>query len=313
MPGSPTVAPLGDYGCLEETVVLEYDIITSTILSQAIANYQSSNPNTSLNTVSTYWKLKLTLDGVTITSPTNFFVGNGTNGGLGESFPSDSVVDAAVNTFFTSPSVINALTTEFYNATPDTVNNKIYLTTTNCQQADLQVANLDIDLLVSALSNTADGGVYWVKLEFNSPNTGQLHYLIFRRTSLSTVNAGLTAFSPFGTSGTVFNAITPGLSRTTTVPSKWRLGGTFRGQLNGGTYNGTYIYFTIEKSDAINSNYPANLGWTFTTVNNVVGQPVPNPALVGLTGDVDVFYSTDPSTTSVNNVNWSPNPSNIII
>jgi len=128
------------------------------------------------------------------------------------------------------------------------------------------------------------------------------------------VNAGTTAFSTYTTNGNVYIGTSiAGLSRTTTTPSKWRLGGTFQGQLNGGTYNGTYIYFTIEKSDATNSNYPTNAGWTFTTVNNVAGQPVPNSALVGLTGDVDVFYSTQPSGTATGSLQWSPNASNITI
>jgi hypothetical protein len=322
VPGSPTVAPLGDYGCLEETVVLEYGIITASILSQAIANYQLTNPNTNLNTVSTYWKLKLTLDEITITSPTNFFVGNGTNGGVDESFPSDSVVDAAVNTFFTNNSVINALTTEFYNATPDTANNKIYLTTTNCQQADLQVANLGIDLLISALSNTTDAGVYWIKLVFGLPtNLSQQITLIFKRTLLTTVGTNVNAFNYVSIVGASYTTSSDANKTLIKDGTKWKVKDVMFTNFTGGSNAGNRIYFSVQKSDSNTSNYPNNVGWSLIATTTPAGinpttgvsWPVTNPNLVGLTSDVDIFYSTDPSATNVNNVNWSPNPSNIII
>ena len=327
VPGSPTVAPLGDYGCLEETVVLGYGIITAPILSQAITDYQLSNPSTSLNTVSTYWKLKLTLDGVTITSPTNFFVGNGTNGGEGESFPSDSVVDAAVNTFFTSSSVITALSTKFYSATPDTANNKIYLTTTNCQQADLQEANLGIDLLISALStNTIDASVYWIKLVFGLPtNLSQQITLIFKRTSLTTVGTNVNAFNYVSIAGTgggpTYTSIVDTDKTLIKDTTRWKVKTPMYAVFTAGNNGGNRIYFSVQKNDLTTTNYPNNLGWGLTStaapsgINPATGLvwPAANPSLVGLTSDVDIFYSTDFHTTNVNNVNWNPNPSNIII
>jgi hypothetical protein len=188
------------------------------------------------------------------------------------------------------------------------------------------VANLDIDLLVSALSNTTSAGVVWIKLVFGLPtNLSQEITLIFKRTSLATVGTNVNAFNYVSIAGTgggpTYTSIVDTDKTLIKDTTRWKVKTPMYAVLTAGSNGSNRIYFSVQKNDLTTTNYPNNLGWGLTStaapsgINPATGLvwPAANPSLVGLTSDVDIFYSIDLPTTNVNNVNWSPNTSNIII
>jgi len=327
VPGSPVVAPLADYGCIDETVILEYSITAPSVLTQAVNNHISSTtfPDDP-NTVSTTWKLELILDNVTITSPNIFFNGNGTNQGVGVSYPNETQIDNAVNQFFSLQSVQTALSNENYLATPDVTSNKIYLTTNNCQQANLDTAFLRVNLGVSTLGQGSTA-VRWIKLVFALPTSpSQIVELIFRRANGTTAAQGTTAFEwiqgniSSGGLNYVLGANNRGLLRTSTGLAVWKVNSKMYSVLNSGVYNGTQIYFDVQKIDMSNSNFPDNTGWSVIATTIPTGTSPTGGAwtatnfnLVGQNSDVNVYYSSDVPTTPINSVNFSPNITNTTI
>jgi hypothetical protein len=69
-----------------------------------------------------------------------------------------------------------------------------------------------------------------------------------------------------------------------------------------------------------NSNFPDNTGWSVIATTIPTGTSpsggawtATNSNLVGQSSDVNIYYSSDVSTTPINSVNFSPNITNTTI